>query len=453
MGPKVMHLAQGTDWMHRELILHIGLSKTGSSSIQRVLAGQRDALATQGVFYPRSPGWENHALLPASVVADPNAMWDVHPGTWEGMKPEARLALFREQFAAELNGMPADARRCILSAEQCGSVLTQDADVASLADLLRRWFDPIRVVVYLRRQDKHAASAYTQSLRTGILEPPSLPQGGPRELLQYDYGGLLDRWAASFGDDAMVVRIFEREHMIGGDAVEDFLSIAGIELPALDENPDKLSNPSVNLAGQELLRRAGARFQAEAGGKLWRDSPAWRRLTVSITEAMPGRGWSPTRDEAREFMARFADTNEHARARFLPDLPTLFSQDFSDLPDSQKPLASDAIIDAALSALMHEVAVGAKRQAEAAMAQFRLHRKLGDKAPMRTNLIRAVRFDPDLLVARFCLIEFFIEEGDLRQAREHAEAALRIAPKNPKAIRLDKIARGEVPVPKREAAA
>jgi hypothetical protein len=439
--------------MPGELLLHIGLSKTGSSSIQRVLAGGREALASQGVFYPRSPGWENHSLLPASVIADPNALWDAHPGTWEGMKPAARIALFRDQFAAEMAAIPANATRCVMSAEQCGSMLVADEDVARLAELLRRWFDPIRIIVYLRRQDEHAASAYTQSLRTGILAPPGLPAGGPAELHQYDYGGLLDRWARAFGEKAIMARIFARDDLTGGDAVEDFLTLIGVTLPSLADNPDRLSNQSINLAGQELLRIAGRKFEGEAGGGTWRDSPAWRRLTVSLTEAMPGRGWAPTRAEAAAFMARFRQTNERARARFFPDRKQLFSDAFDELPEAAPKLDQNAVAEAALAALIHETSMGAKRQAEAAMTQFRLHRRLGEKGPVRACLIRAVRFDPDLLIARLCLTEFFIEEGDLRLAREHAEAALRIAPQNPKAQRLDRMARGEVPVPKREAVA
>jgi tetratricopeptide (TPR) repeat protein len=431
--------------MPRQLILHIGLSKTGSSSIQRVLAGQRDVLAAQGVFYPRSPGWENHMLLPASIVADPNALWDVHPGTWEGMKPEVRLAQFREQFAAEMAGMPAEAKRCVISSEQCASLLNHDDDVARLAALLRQWFDPISVVAYLRRQDKHAASAYTQNLRVGILADPALPEGGPTQLVQYDYGGLLDRWARAFGDAAMVPRIFERADLTGGDAVHDFLEIAGISLPALQDNPDRLANPSVTLAGQELLRRAGRTLEAQGSDRPWRDSPAWRRLTASITEAMPGRGWTPTRAEAEHFMAKFAATNEHARARFFPNRATLFPEDYAELPETLPAISTEDVADAALAALMYETGAGAKRQAEAAMTQYRLHKRLGEKGPARANLIRAVRFDPDLLIARLCLAEFFIEEGDLRQAKEHAEAALRIAPDNPKAARLDRLARGERP--------
>jgi hypothetical protein len=427
--------------MSRDLILHIGVSKTGSSSIQRVLAGQREALAAQGVFYPRSPGWENHALLPASVVDDPNALWNVHPGTWEGMKPETRLALFREQFEAEMNKLP-PGMRCIISAEQCVVLLGNDKNVSRLADLLSRWFSRIRIVVYLRRQDKHAASAYTQSLRVGVLEPPSLPAGGPAAQPLYDYGAVLDRWARAFGDEAIIGRIFEREDLAGGDAVADFMQVAGLKLPPQQENPDNNSNPSVTTAAQELLRVIGRDFEARAGNTVWRDAPAWRRVTASVTEALPGRGWQPTRGEAMEFMSRFAQTNERARARFFPERATLFPEDYEKLPQTNAPVSDSEVTAAAVAALVHEAAMGAKRQAEAAMGQYRLLKRLGEKGPMRTNLIRAVRFDPDLLVARLCLAELFLEEGDVRQAAEHAQAALRIDPENPKAARLDRLSRG-----------
>ena len=313
--------------------------------------------------------------------------------------------------------------------------------------MLRRWFDPIRVVVYLRRQDKHAASAYTQNLRVGSLAPPAaLPAGGPEKLIQYDYGGLLDRWARAFGDAAMVTRIFERADLTGGDAVRDFLNIASASpCPRSTITPTAWPTPPSPGPARNCCAASAAFTKRRAATVPGATPPPGAASPLASPKpcreaAGPQRAPKPT-----AFMARFAATNEHARARFFPDRPTLFPENYSDLPESQPELSGDDVTAAALAGLMHEVTAGAKRQAEAAMAQFRLHRRLGEKGPVRTCLIRAVRFDPDLLVARLSLTEFFIEEGDLRQAREHAEAALRIAPNNPKAARLDRLARGEKP--------
>ncbi len=420
----------------RSLILHIGLSKTGSSSIQRVLAEQRPALRAQGVYLPSSPGHANHALLAAALVDDPKILWGYHPGTWEGMAPAARIARFRDEFAAEMASLPDDVTRAIITAEQLGGVLRSDAELARLAELLGRHFDPITVVVYLRRQDQHAASAYTEWLRGGVLRPPALPAGGPAQLPEYHYGALLDRWARAFGDAAIRPRIFARDKLLDGDVIADFLAVAGITLEVAAEDGKRQSNPSISAAAQALLLAAGRHMEARAGGTIWRDSPAWRHLATSVTNAMPGRGWRPTQAEARAFMARFEATNAHACARFFPGQATLFDSRFDDLPAQPEALPEGAVLDAALAALLHEMQASTQRIAAAAMAEYRLGRRLADRAIMRNCLVRAVKFAPDLLVPRLRLAEFFIEDGDFRQARQHAEAALRIAPDDAAAQRV-----------------
>jgi hypothetical protein len=428
--------------MKRPLILHIGLSKTGSSSIQRVLADQRPALRAQGIYVPRSPGWANHALLPASLVNDPRILWGYHPATWEGLTPAARLERFREEFAAELACLPDDAGRVVISAEQFGGVLRQDSEVQRLADLLSPHFDPIRVVVYLRRQDQHATSAYSEWLRGGVLRAPGLPAGGPPEHPEYDYGALLDRWAASFGEAAMCPRIFDRADLTGGDVVLDFFQLAGIDLPDMADTAKRQSNPSISLAAQALLLKAGRRMEQTSGDTIWRDTPAWRRLAEAMTEAMPGSGWRPTQDEARGFMQRFAATNERARARFFPARGSLFSENYDSLPIAATAATTDAqLTEAALDMLLHEMQASAKRESAAAMSLYRLNRRLADRPAMRACLIRAVKFAPLALTPRLRLAEFYLEEGDRRQARAHAEAALRIAPEDAAAQRLDRLTR------------
>jgi tetratricopeptide (TPR) repeat protein len=106
------------------------------------------------------------------------------------------------------------------------------------------------------------------------------------------------------------------------------------------------------------------------------------------------------------------------------------------LPPQPVLASPDSLAPAALDVLMHEIANSAAREAHAAMAQFRLLKRLEDRPAMRQALVRAIKFAPDLLNARLKAGEFFLEEGDLLQAREHAEAALRIAPDDRQVERL-----------------
>ncbi len=424
--------------MKRHLTLHIGLSKTGSSSIQRVLAEQRPAMQARGIYYPRSPGWANHALLPASLVNDPRILWGFHPGTWEGLSPAARLARFRQEWAAEMAALPDWAGHVVISAEQIGGLMRQEDEVQRLADTLHAHFATVRVVVYLRRQDQHLASAYSQWLRGGVLEEPALPATGPAHHFEYDYGPMLDRYARAFGDAAMCPRIFSRATLVAGDVVEDFFAASGFSLPIPPEAPNKNANLGISLEGQALMLMAGRSIAAAAGNDAWRDQPSWRRFAEAVSERFPGRGWRPTRAEALAFLARFEATNEHARRRFFPERETLFDMDVSDLPEQAERADPARLGETAMALALYEMERSALREAEAALGQYRLMKRLGDRRGMRTTLVRAVKYAPDMLLPRLCLADWFIEEGDALQAQEHLQAAARIAPEDPKVKHLQR---------------
>jgi hypothetical protein len=424
--------------MTRHLILHIGLSKTGSSSIQRVLAEQRPALQEAGIFMPRSPGWANHALLPASLVNDTDILWGFHPGTWEGLSRDARLTRFRREWAEEMAALPDWAERCIITAEQIGGLMRTPDEVQRLADTLYAHFATVQVVVYLRRQDLHLASAYTQWLRGGVLEEPGLPDEGPETLFEYDYGPMLDRYAAAFGRASICPRIFSRATLVGGDVVTDFFDATGFSITVPEAAPSKNANAGITLEGQALLLAAGRRLRAAAGNDEWRDQPPWRRFVESVGEFCSGSGWRPTRAEAQAFMARFAATNEQARARFFPHQQELFDMDVSDLPE--QPVRADpaSIAHTAIDLAMHEAAHSTTREAETAMGQFRLFKKLEDRKGMRVALTRAMKFSPTMLAPRLGLADFYITEDDMLQAGEHLKAAAAIDPNHPKLRNLQR---------------
>jgi tetratricopeptide (TPR) repeat protein len=110
--------------------------------------------------------------------------------------------------------------------------------------------------------------------------------------------------------------------------------------------------------------------------------------------------------------------------------------DFEDLPLEPLLASPDSLAPAALDVLLHEISNSAAREAQAAMAQYRLLKRLDDRPAMRQVLVRAIKFAPDLLIARLKISDLFLEEGDLLQAREHAEAAQRIAPDDRQVERL-----------------
>jgi tetratricopeptide (TPR) repeat protein len=424
-----------------DLILHIGQSKTGTSSIQRCLGARREALLAEGVLYPRSPGAANHGLLPASLVPV-ERLGHFHPNIWEGLAPEARLARFREEFAAEMDAAirPGGPRRVVLSAEQCSGLLDDVASVRRLHALLAPRFSAMRVVVYLRRQDLHWASGYAQALRVAQVRPPALPPGGPEALRDYDYAALLDRWARVFGAEAVTPRVFERGALLDGDVVDDFCALCGLQVRIPRADPDRRSNASIAPEGLALMRAVADHLRRTDPATLSSGSPLWRRFAQAVSEALPGPGWRPGPAEAAAFVARFAASNEAVRARWFPDRARLFSDEFADpgAAAAAAPSEAEAALEAACALLLRGMAAAQAGEARHAVQLGRLHEQLGQPAAARRAYGAALRAVPEDPAAHFFQANLDLADGDAEAAAAHLDTLRRAHPDDPHTAPLER---------------
>lgn len=421
--------------MARDLILHIGTTKTGSTSIQRVLAGARPALRAQGVYYPTTPGDSQHDLLAYALMENHAQRDRLETSLWNGMAPAARVERFFREFEAEMRALPEDVRQVVISTEFIYILLRRPSEVQRLHDLLAPHFARMRVVVYLRRQDAHFTSLYTQLLRSGEVLPPGALKMQPRPLHELDYAALLGRWAAIFGQDAIFVRLFDRQADGSRfDAVQDFLHLIGVTLPDTSGGAGE-SNQSVDLSGQTLLADLGQMIQARDKVRIVA-SPDWKLLTDAVTSACPGRGWRPTREAAEAFYADFADGNETVRARWFPDLARLFTEDFSDYPDAPMQVDEAALYQAALRTLIAITERERQRDVRQAMEAVRKARAANDESRLRAALQRVLRMDGSHVGLRVELAELLLAAGETARAQNALNAARAIDPEHQGVRRL-----------------
>ena len=286
--------------MLEEILLHIGYEKTGTTAIQRFLARNRNALARQGVLYPVSPGDENHVLLPLSVterdLPDLRAMCD---------DPDELLRLFAEIFPREIAA--SSCRRLILSSEHCSSRLVSDLELIRLKALLGRFSGKIKIVLYLRRQDRVATALYSTWVKSGWGEPFRLPSDAER----LDWRPIVERWARIFGRDNLILRIFREPEEGGFDAVADFGAAADLDMSKLARGKFR-ANASLIGRPLEFLRRLNA-FKARQADAAARQR---RYELVLRLERMSGDERSLFDTQA---LARFHQTFEESNAALARD--------------------------------------------------------------------------------------------------------------------------------------
>lgn len=200
--------------MAPRFLLHIGANKTGTSSIQRMLALNVPALTRAGWVYPHFhlQHCAHHPL--AYALAG-------HPT--RGL-PEGWRASFAKATADP-------AKTYVISSELFFRTVPPEAAATLFPP------DQTRIVLYLREHLSYLASWYAQAVQERNL---TASFDDYIRLFPQPFDTFLKRWEAVYGTDRITLRPFRRDAFPGGDIRRDFLAqmggVEGIDMPGADSN-------------------------------------------------------------------------------------------------------------------------------------------------------------------------------------------------------------------------
>lgn len=306
-------------------ILHLGSEKTGTSSLQKFLGAGREALLTQGFWYPKSftnPGGHVHLRLSGAALRD--ELSDANPD----------VAAFREEHARVIKERRPSA--AIFSSEFFHSELRSAESIARLKRFLEGYFARFRLVYYARRQDLMLASMHSTAVRGGWTgDENALSIYDSKGRYYFDHLAVCDLWASQFGHENLVCRIYERDKLVGADIVDDFAGVVGMKIDA--NRPRVSSNESLSfetLAALLLLNRSARKD----------DAVLRRRLIAKGNRRGGARIPMLTKEDAKRFLESFAETNRKFFLSYIDkSLAEGFTCDFSGFPDTLPKIPADAI--------------------------------------------------------------------------------------------------------------
>lgn len=279
--------------------MHIGTEKTGTTYLQRFLARNQRKLAESGYQYPQFLEQRNHTKLAAPFIP---RMQDLHKNL--GLHDRAEIDALKDHLGA-LFARNATHGTWLFSSEHLSSRLREPAEVAAFADWMREYFEDVRFLVYLRRQDFLASSAYSTYIKSGGTAAWGMDRltGGT----YFDHLQLVSRWTAAAGADHVQVRPYLEEFK-GGDALlDDFMCALGLT-PGPDWIvPQPGFNVRLSAEGTEVLRQLNRIYPAfDAHG---RPNMRRRRMSRIVATECPGPSWRLTPDTGREVLDHFAPGN------------------------------------------------------------------------------------------------------------------------------------------------
>jgi len=223
----------------KQAVIHVGMQKTGTSSVQVMLASSAKALRSNGYFYPDLPQKEGrvwNSPFRHNIVA---ATYADFPSTFEKFSADQEEEFW--QMLRDDDAIP------ILSAEE----FSRQRDFSTIAKRLQG-FD-VSIVVYLRRQDKFAEALYNQRNKLlvhfgdpRIFNPETTTEQGLFNFLKdenyiplLNYKRLLSTIEEQIKPVRIIARDFDREKLKNGDVCHDILA-------ALDIPPEGFSFPQTD---------------------------------------------------------------------------------------------------------------------------------------------------------------------------------------------------------------
>lgn len=326
--------------MFKKCSLHIGMEKTGTTSIQSMMSSNRNVLSESGYCYSQSMGRDNHVNLVVYARDDDKSDNQRKRALANSGLPLDELRKKIEtNFAAEAKKHAG--QHLILSNEHLQSRLTCVREKERLKGLLEPYCEDIDVYLYLRRQDLVATSIYGTRLLSGGLKElggiiPKIPEGGELPYF-FDYLLIYREFCEVFGKDKVHVRIFERERLEDRDICKDFLSWLGIQT----KSPIKFTkrqNESISEAAQFFLTRLNTNNPPFIDSV---PNPLRGQADQRLTRIATGKGYKPFADSAIAFLDYFRDDNAILfKEAGLGDVN--FEEDFDMFPKgSGKPILPD----------------------------------------------------------------------------------------------------------------
>jgi hypothetical protein len=194
--------------MKKQALVHLGLHKSGTSTVQQALSRSYDALKARGILYPIS-----------GRRRDGGGLRPAHHQLALQMNPRKRSNTDElGQIVRELAHEVAPYDRVLLSSEGLGPL----PDYNALRDALPNY--DLTALIYVRELGDYALSAYAQKVQS---ESATLSFDAFLDQFRPNLAKRIDTWQRHF--DRVILRPFAPSLLDGGDLVADFCHNADLD--------------------------------------------------------------------------------------------------------------------------------------------------------------------------------------------------------------------------------
>ena len=200
--------------LKRHIIIHAGLHKTGSTSIQACFS-QLDMPDHDYLNW----GNRNHSVF-FHQAFKPQELYDsTHPNS---KLPSEEFERHTQHFRRCLiQGIEAATKKNLIISAEGLSALKMEDNLVEFRDLILPYASKITVIAYVRPIESMLASAMQQNIKSGrvVKFPPKTAL--PGRILH-----LID----TFGQEDVILRKYHKPELLEGNVVRDFANLIGVDV-------------------------------------------------------------------------------------------------------------------------------------------------------------------------------------------------------------------------------
>lgn len=339
--------------MAPKLLLHVGLPKTGTSSIQRFLFDNRELLLDQGFYIPVF-------LQQNENVAGVHAWTSLLAFDEERTEPLVisfgmHDSLLRRSMRAEKWSQLNEAldkyseHTWIVSDEILSARMLDRRDLQSLRDNFISLFAECKIVFFLRNQLDSAVGQWSTDVINGSTQksmflPWNLPED-PKRYLHHQ--NLLMLWQSCLPNSEFKVQLYDKQ------ILTIFSEVAGFDMSQVTYIPMR-ENSTIPACCLQLLARYNELYPFIIDGS--RPASEFRRyIPLAVQRAFSGHPvFKPDADIKKAYNEYYALSDEWVRSTYFPELTHLWNESNTFLPKPKQQLELDHDIESSILSLLDD---------------------------------------------------------------------------------------------------
>lgn len=234
----------------KNIFLHIGTFRTGTTSIQSYLRENMSQLEQQGFLYPFPLNFNriDHHELPLSMI---KKYTNFRAPGWPQFDESMEYCWDRIFNQIEVS----DCNNIIISSE-CFCDLVNESSLhmkSVFSEVLIKYFSKynVKVICYVRDISKYIISRYGETLKISSLNSSLKFEAEAffaNDSIHINPLVYLDFFSSIFGENALIVRQYDKAKLRKGDVVCDFLNLLGLQ-----DNFSKIYQKNRSISIQDFL--------------------------------------------------------------------------------------------------------------------------------------------------------------------------------------------------------